>query len=109
MSVNPTLSPEFFLFSNAHCWTAPSIWRRLLIQAFIWDWVRARTKLGMAIAARRPIMATTIIISTNVKPDLLDLLIFILTNFAFLFPRRELSNKRVYLITVLFTNCPLQP
>jgi hypothetical protein len=30
-------------------------------------------------------MATTIMISTRVKPDLLDLLFFILTNFAFLF------------------------
>jgi len=29
---------------------------------------RAFTKLGMAMAANRPIMATTIMISTNVKP-----------------------------------------
>jgi hypothetical protein len=29
-------------------------------------------------AARRPIMATTIMISTSVKPDLFDVLIFII-------------------------------
>src|SRR5437899_6208846 len=85
MSLYAAASVEFFFFSNAHCWTAPSIWRRLLMHAFIWDVVRARTKLGIAMAARRPMMATTIMISTSVKPDLLDLLIFILTNYAFLF------------------------
>jgi hypothetical protein len=35
-------------------------------------------KLGIAIAARRPMMATTIMISTSVKPDLRDVLFFIL-------------------------------
>src|SRR5580704_984360 len=66
------------LFSSAHCCLAPSIWRRLLMQAFICEVVRARTKLGIAIAARRPMMATTIIISTSVKPCLRDLMFFIL-------------------------------
>ena len=41
-------------------------------------------KLGIAIAAKRPIMATTIIISTNVKPDLREVLIFILYVFFLL-------------------------
>src|SRR2546430_1657290 len=79
MSVKATVSPEFFLFSNAHCCTAPSIWRRLLMQAFACETVRARTKLGIAIAARRPMMATTIMISTRVKPDSFVVLIFITT------------------------------
>ncbi len=39
-------------------------------------------------------MATTIIISTNVKPDLREVLIFILC-FVFLFWRRERSNRLV--------------
>src|SRR5438105_3356964 len=68
-----------FLFSNAQVWTAPSIWRRLLMHAFCCEVVRARTKFGIAIATSRPIMATTIMISTSVKPDLLGTLIFILT------------------------------
>ena len=68
-----------FLFSNAQVWTALSIWRRLLMQAFFCDCVRARTKLGIAIAASKPMMATTIMISTSVNPFLLDVLFFILT------------------------------
>src|SRR5882724_2460763 len=63
--------------SKAHCCLAPSIWRRLLMQAFTWEVVRARTKLGMAMAANRPMMATTIMISTKVKPDLRDEVTFI--------------------------------
>src|SRR6266446_363930 len=47
------------------------------MQAFCCEVVRARTKLGIAMAANRPMMATTIMISTRVKPDLLDVLIFI--------------------------------
>ena len=41
--------------------------------------VRARTKLGIAIAANRPMMATTIMISTSVKANCSFLVIFILT------------------------------
>ena len=47
------------------------------MQAFIWAVVRARTKLGMAMAANRPMMATTIMISTRVKPVLREERIFI--------------------------------
>src|SRR2546430_542957 len=93
MSVKATVSPEFFLFSNAHCWTAPSIWRRLLMQAFCCEVVRARTKLGIAIAARRPMMATTIMISTSVKPAVRVLRVFICL--LFLFTRREQHGRRV--------------
>src|SRR5258708_27071215 len=83
MSVVPTLAVLCCLFSNAHCWAAPSIWRRLLMHALAWEVVRALTKLGIAIAARRPIMATTIMISTSVKPDLRVVLFFILTSLPF--------------------------
>src|SRR5436309_2502427 len=64
------------------------------MQAFCCEVVRARTKLGMAMAANRPMMATTIMISTRVKPDLLEDLIFILA-LCFILARRELSNRRV--------------
>src|SRR3954469_20268276 len=84
MSVYTTEAEPILLFSSAHCCTAPSIWRRLLMQAFCCEVVRALMKLGMAIAANRPIMATTIIISTNVKPALRDVFVFMLS-FTFLF------------------------
>src|SRR5580704_12457379 len=67
----------FCLYSSAHCCLAPSIWRRLLMQAFCCAVVRACTKLGIAIAAKRPIMATTIMISIKVKPCLRDCVFFI--------------------------------
>ena len=44
------------------------------MQAFCCEVARALMKLGMAIAANRPMMATTIIISTRVKPALRDVL-----------------------------------
>ena len=40
------------------------------MQAFIWEVVRALTKFGIAMAANRPMIATTIMISTSVKPNL---------------------------------------
>src|SRR4051812_25798620 len=67
------------LVSKAHCCFAPSNWRRLLMQAFCCEVVRARTKLGIAMAASKPMMATTIMISTSVNPCLFDLLLFIST------------------------------
>src|ERR1017187_2312800 len=76
-------SPVFIPFSSAHSLTAASIWRMLLMQALACEVARALTKLGMAIAAKRPIMATTIIISTNVKPALRRVLVFFI--FIFLF------------------------
>src|SRR5258706_3324821 len=94
------VSVGLFLFSKAQVWTAPSIWRRLLMQAFCWEVVRARTKFGIAIAASRPIMATTIMISTSVKADLLSILIFILALY-FLFLRREPKQQARY------NNCQL--
>src|SRR5437899_12221645 len=99
MSVNTTASIGPALVSTAHCWIAPSIWRRLLMQAFICAVVRALMKLGIAIAANRPIMATTIMISTSVKPPLRDVLVFM---FGFSLLRREHSNKRVILLSFSF-------
>ena len=51
------------------------------MHAFCCEVVRAFTKLGIAIAAKRPIMATTIMISTRVKPALREVFIFILLFF----------------------------
>src|SRR5277367_5709238 len=61
-------APEVLPFSNANWLAAASIWRRLLMQAFCCEVARAFTKLGIAMAANRPMMATTIMISTKVKP-----------------------------------------
>ena len=47
---------------------APSICFKLAIQALVWLLVRALTKFGIAIAANRPMIATTIIISMSVNP-----------------------------------------
>src|SRR5205814_2854072 len=104
MSVNATFVVESFLFSSAHCWTAPSICRKLLMQAFFCEVVRALMKLGIAIAANRPIMATTIMISTNVKPDLRELLMFILY-FVFLFGDVNETTGGLVIISKSFTDC----
>src|SRR6267142_558380 len=61
-------SPDFLPVSIENCWMAESICRMLLMQAVACDLARECTKLGMAMAANKPMMATTIIISTNVKP-----------------------------------------
>ena len=50
------------------------------MQVVFCDCVRAWTELGMAIAASRPIMPTTIMISIRVKPDLREVLFFIFTD-----------------------------
>src|SRR5216683_7263879 len=86
----------------------PSICRRLLMQAFICEVVRALMKLGMAIAAKRPMMATTIMISTNVKPLLRDVLIFILTFYLSFCGVNEATGGLIQL-RFSFTHCPLRP
>jgi hypothetical protein len=48
------------------------------MQALVWDALLAWTKLGMAMAASRPITATTNIISTNVNPRLQGVYVFML-------------------------------
>ena len=47
------------------------------MQAFCCEVVRAFTKLGIAIAASKPIMATTIMISTRVNPCFFAVVLFI--------------------------------
>jgi len=46
-------SPCFFFCSSAHCSTAPSTCRKLLMHAFFCAEVRALTKFGIAIAAKQ--------------------------------------------------------
>src|SRR5437867_13044889 len=86
---------------------APSIWRRLLMQALVCEVVRALMKLGIAIAANRPMMATTIMISTNVKPDLRDVWIFILTFLPFCRRGVNKATGGLLLWQFLFTHCLL--
>jgi hypothetical protein len=64
------------------------------MQLFFWALLRARTKLGMAMAASKPMMATTIMISTSVKPALREVLIFILLVLSV--KRRERDSRRFY-------------
>src|SRR4028119_1095859 len=47
---------------------APSIMRRVSRHAVAWERLRARRKLGTAMEASRAMIATTIMISTRVKP-----------------------------------------
>src|SRR5436190_17710013 len=77
-SVSPTVSVLFFFCSKAQEALAPSICLRLAMQAFFWLAVRAFTKLGIAMAASKPMIATTIMISTSVKPARREVLSFIL-------------------------------
>ena len=61
------------------------------MHAFVCDFVRAFTNDGIAIAANRPIIATTIMISTSVKPDfLLFCMTALLIAFCFLLYMRAL-------------------
>src|ERR1043166_2508298 len=93
-------SPVPFLFSNAHWSLAPSMMRRLLRIEFSWALSRAFTKFGIAIAANKPMMATTIMISTRVKPAFLFVLICIsdLSVVVYLNARREQRKRRVFII-----------
>src|SRR5581483_5632311 len=69
------------------------------MQAFICEVVRARTKLGIAMAASRPMMATTIMISTSVNPDFLIRFNFIANCYLSL-SRPEQSDWRVLVIMI---------
>jgi hypothetical protein len=77
------------------------------MQAFICAVVRARTKLGIAMAASKPMMATTIIISTSVNPEFLTLLIFMTTNFTFLFSLGP--NKATGGLFMIASDCSILP
>src|SRR6476619_1597884 len=63
-----TVVPVNLLYSIAYWSTAESIKRRSLMMRLAWERLRARRNPGTAIAANRAIIATTIMISTRVKP-----------------------------------------
>src|SRR3989338_4554188 len=96
--------PLAALFSIAHCSLAASISRRLLIQALDRAALRAWMKFGTAIAANRPMIATTIMISTSVKPSML-LRIFILV--LLIYPKESGRFKEIleaFLERIMRTN-----
>src|SRR5438874_8670309 len=97
MSEKATVALGSFFCSSAHCWIAPSICRRLLMQAFICEVVRALIKLGIAMAANSPMIATTIMISTNVKPELRELLIFFILYFSFCSRREPTTSEFIFI------------
>src|SRR5580658_2316227 len=103
-----TVAPDCWPVSNAHSFTAAVICRILLMQAFCCEVARAFTKLGMAMAASKPIMATTIIISTRVKPALRDCFICFMFQLSLsLWQRSERRDRRVMMITFAFTGLPV--
>ena len=79
------------------------------MQAFCCEVARALMKLGMAIAANRPMMATTIIISTSVKPALREVLFVFILCFLALLCGVNVATGGLFIITTTFTDCPLQP
>src|SRR5438477_1703843 len=83
--------------------------RRLLKIELSWAFSRAFTKFGIAIAANKPMMATTIMISTSVKPAVLFVLICITLFSVFLFRGVNDAKGGLLLLLNLFTNCLLQP
>src|SRR5215469_17413069 len=94
---NVTEAPVCWPVSRAHSFTAAVIWRMLLIQAFCCEVARAFTKLGIAMAASKPMMATTIMISTRVKPALRDCFVcFILYYFLFTALRWNFTTGGLY-------------
>src|ERR1700761_2383464 len=100
-----TAAPVCWPVSRAHSFTAAVIWRMLLTHAFCCEVARAFTKLGIAIAASKPIMATTIMISTSVKPALRDCFIL----FMFLLVSSERSEHVTggfIIMTFVFTELP---
>jgi hypothetical protein len=75
------------------------------MQVFLRAVSRALMKFGIAIAANRPMMATTIMISTSVKPALREVWIFIL-------PLQRGVNLRqagLFITAFLFTYCLTRP
>src|SRR5580765_1819986 len=85
--------------------------RRLLTMEFNCACSRAFTKLGIAMAAKRPMMATTIMISTRVKPDLrLVLICILLIAFCCCLLRREQRKRPVIMIASVCSRiAPCEP
>src|SRR5579862_1937041 len=101
-----TVAPVCWPVSSAHSLTAAVIWRMLLIQAFCCDVARAFTKLGMAIAASKPIMATTIMISTRVKPALRDCFILFMFQLSLISGVNTVTGGFI-IMTFAFTGLPV--
>ena len=81
-----TGSVDIFEFSIAYWSIAPEIIRRSLRIFEACERLRARRKPGTAIAARSAIIATTIMISTSVKPERLVVsFLSILGNLSFIY------------------------
>ena len=99
-NVAPSKSDEVMValsvifFSSAHCCLAESICFMLAMQVFCRATLRARTKFGNAIAAKRPMMATTIMISTRVKPDFREDWLGILFDFCWLLCSMRVSEMQ---------------
>jgi hypothetical protein len=66
------------------------------MHALAWDVARALMKLGIAMAANKPMMATTIMISTKVKPALRTFLIVFILLFLSVTERHEQCDRLVY-------------
>ena len=80
------------------------------MQAFCCEVARALMKLGMAIAANRPMMATTIIISTRVKPALREVLfVFMFYSLVSFRGVNDATGGFHLLLQSSFTDCLLQP
>src|SRR5206468_7141711 len=100
-SVVPTTKLVLRLVSIAYWSTAASIIRRSLRIRLAWERLRARRNPGTAIAAKSAMIATTIIISTRVKPPRRLLSLFNIANcFLFLYclfdcaPKHSPRNTR---------------
>src|SRR5581483_11154630 len=80
------------------------------MQALVCEVVRALTKLGIAMAANRPMMATTIMISTRVNPCLREEVVFICFAVSFSVQRREpWLPAGLFIITIRFNLLCRQP
>src|SRR5205814_6681532 len=81
--------------------------RRLLKIELSWAVSRAFTKFGIAIAANNPMMATTIMISTSVKPAVLFVLIC-MTEFSVAFFQKRgvrVDRESILLNSSFLANC----
>src|SRR2546427_2165415 len=111
-SVPVGVSVFVFFCSNAQLALAPSICLRLAMQALFWLSERALIKFGIAMAASRAIMATTIMISTSVKPALRDEFVFIfLSHFGVNESERRVSliNNKTILRSLTAFHRPILP
>src|SRR5476651_830414 len=85
MSVQLAPAPVVLLVSIAYWSIAESIIRRSSRMRVACERLRARRKFGTAMAARRAMIATTIMISTSVKPLFLLLSFWSIYNFLWLY------------------------